>query len=352
MRAIPSNGVEQAFSRRARSLICAVIGLFVACLQLLLHPQPAFAEGDYNYLGPQVVLALPWGPGDAEMGIGTTPRGGYCSLPNDNDLFAVLEDGTIALIDECNEKIKYFRNGALQRITAPDKQTIDAILNPGFLEKAREIKWTQTGEHSGKADVDFGDRTYTVNQKGAFSRDKLGFLYSIRKMYPEVRKYDSNGKLLGALSLSFQVYPDGNDHTGGPVLDRAGNVYVWRQHPDRFRILKWTWREAEDLHGRPDAPRFVEAMPTQDGIAINWWFPFQNRDAVTGFEVVRSERSGVPPSTRLVRIDRKDIDGGAFFIDKTAKKGITYYYRVRTISGDKYSVYSNEAVCHWQGAGR
>ncbi len=340
------------FFRNARSFSRAVLGLLGISLSLLPTPQSAFAEGDYNYLGPQVVLALPWGPADAEMGIGTTPHGEYCSLPYDNDLFAVLEDGTIALIDFCNQKIKYFRNGALQRTAAPDKQTIDAILNPPFLEKARGVTWMQTGQYTGKAEVAFGDRTYTVDRNGAFFRDRKGFLYGIRKTYPNVRKYDPEARLLGALSLSFQVNPDGNDQTGGPVLDRDGNVFVWRKHPDCFRILKWTWREADDLRGRPDAPRFVEAVPAQDGIAINWWFPFQDRDAVTAFEIVRSEKTGTPSSTPIARIDRKDISGGAFFMDKTARTGTTYYYRIRTISGGRYSVYSNEAVCRRKGAGR
>lgn len=301
---------------------------------------PVFAQADY--IGPEEFLSLPWGKGDGEIGIVSAPRGEYCSLPYDSPIFSVDADGIITLLDYCNQKIKFFHNGALHHVAQPDRKTVEGLSNVP-MEKGKEFKWERVGEYGGKATVAFESGTVELARHGEYYRDGKGFFYSLLRR-SEVWKFDPSGREAGSLSLRYQVLTDREHDMGGPVLDPRGDVYFWKWYPDRFRILKWTWREAQALYGMPDAPRYIEAVPTKKGIAVTWWFPFQNQESITGFEILRSERSGAPLK-RVGAVSREQVKGFIpVFEDTSAERGVTYYYRMRTMLGEKYSVYSNEAV--------
>lgn len=299
-----------------------------------------------DYVGPEEILSLTWGKGDNEFDM--QAYGGWDRLPKDFNLFSVQEDGTIVLIDTGNLKLKYFKDRVLQKKTALDKPLFEQFSVPQ-MEKCKGVKWVTQNSYTGKTTVACGDKTYVISDRFIdYVRDKQGNFYGINRVWKKVTRYDATGKMAGSLDMNENQYGDRKDvELGGPVLAPNGDAYYWKATVDRFSIIRWVWRGSQELHGRPDTPRYVEAQPTKSGIAVRWWFPFQGTEAITAFEVVRSERSGRPPYLSVGVIQRKDITGFTFFEDKSAKKGVTYYYRMRTISGDAYSVYSNEAVARW-----
>lgn len=320
-----------------------------AVLYVVLSFVPLSASAT-EYIGPEEVLSLSWGPADDQFGrqaaSGSGPGGE--GLSQEINLIRVLEDGTIVLSDLRNKKLKYFRDGVLRETALLDRTLFERQQEQNR-EKCREVKWDPLPSFGGRTTIACGENTYVIPRRfSEYVRDAKGNLYGVSRGHLAVTRFDPSGAMAGSLSVSESRYEGRQDSfLGGPVLAANGDAYFWRATAARFSILRWTWRGPQDLHGRPDTPRYVEAHPTQNGIAVRWWFPFQGREAITAFEIVRSERSGTPPYTPVGTVLRKDITGFTFFEDRTARKGITYYYRMRTVSGDQYSVYSNEAAARW-----
>lgn len=329
------NNGSAIMSHFKQALIASVLSLF-----------PLIAAA-MDYVGPEEMLSLSWGKGDNEFDMqvfgGVGP--GWEWLPKDHNLFSILEDGTIVLIDRGNMKLKYFKDRVLQKKVALNKALFEQY-QEHQMEKCKEVKWETQNSYTGKTTVACGDKTYVIPDRFIdYVRDGQGNFYGINRVWLKVTRYDSSGKMAGSLDMNESQHGGRRDaYLGGPVLAPNGDAYYWKSTPDRFSILRWVWRGHQALHGRPDTPRYVEAHPGPEGIAIRWWFPFQNQESITAFEILRSEKSGTPPYTPVGIVQRKDITGFTFFLDKTAKKDVTYYYRMRTISGDNYSVYSNEAI--------
>lgn len=317
---------------------------------------PAVAAADY--IGPEEILSGSWGAAENQFG---SQRAIMCDN-NYHPLLAVMPDGSLYVNDIGNHELKVYKNGVLRKQSPSNCDTIRLMGLQG-LEEGREVESERVSEYFYRATVAFQDATYTLNHRsGKYFRDRDGNIYGLS--YTEVKRYDRSGALVGNLSVRYgAVYSDNSVYNvvepggrtssqyqeratgiGNLVLGPDGNVYCWKWSPDKLSILKWTWRDAQELYGLPDTPRYVEAHPTPNGIAVRWWFPFQNKDSITAFEILRTEKSGTPPYRSVGVVQRKDITGFTFFEDTSAKKGVTYYYRMRTIAGDNYSVYSNEAI--------
>ncbi|MEK6743186.1 MAG: hypothetical protein AABZ15_06240 [Nitrospirota bacterium] len=312
---------------------------------------PAYAVADY--IGPEEIASWKWGTAEDQIG----PGRDQCDIDY-HPLLAVMPDGSIYINDIGNTALKIYTNGVLQKKSKSNCDTLRVMGVQGLEEGRGEVTYKRLSEYSTEIKAVFKDKNY---QSGTFYRDKSGNIYTVARR--EVRRYNKEGYYVGNLltatddhTVYYAVIEPGGKRSGpysyaeqaigirNLVIGPDGNIYCEKRSHDGFHLLKWTWREAQELYGLPDTPRYVEASSSPNGIIIRWWGVLQGNESITAYEFLRSKKSGTSSYTSLGILQRKDIAGFASFEDKTAEKGITYYYRMRSISGDKYSVYSNEAI--------
>ena len=98
-------------------------------------------------------------------------------------------------------------------------------------------------------------KTYTVSRLypcSNYTRDKNGNLYCIGDN--GVIRFDEQGNEIASVIIpesSFQEIPRGPGvepkikviaQYGEPVISPTGDVYTWKRTPERYSIIKWTWR--------------------------------------------------------------------------------------------------------------
>lgn len=84
------------------------------------------------------------------------------------------------------------------------------------------------------------------------------------------------------------------------------------------------------------APEALRLRIVQNGFKLNWTLSPHDPGAVTGYELVRSDRfSG--PYEPVATVEK----GTSQYIDTTAAREIIYFYKVRAIAGKAYSPFSN-----------
>lgn len=88
--------------------------------------------------------------------------------------------------------------------------------------------------------------------------------------------------------------------------------------------------------GEIAAPTALHLRIVPNGFQLEWTLSPQDPGAVTGYEIVRSDRFSGPYDT-VATVEK----GMALHIDTTASKEIIYFYKVRAIAGKAYSSFSN-----------
>ena len=100
-------------------------------------------------------------------------------------------------------------------------------------------------------------KTYTVSvperelEFMKFFRDKNSNIYGINP--GGVWRYNSNGEFMGELTIPDTEYGEPEiigverirpiiAEYGEPVIAPNGDVYTWKRTPERYSIIKWTWR--------------------------------------------------------------------------------------------------------------
>ena len=78
----------------------------------------------------------------------------------------------------------------------------------------------------------------------------------------------------------------------------------------------------------PSAPEGLSAMAAPDGIALDWNYPFADRDHLSGFKVYRSTAADMAYAAMV-----KELNDTAY-LDKSALPGVTYYYQVRAVNAE------------------
>ena len=86
----------------------------------------------------------------------------------------------------------------------------------------------------------------------------------------------------------------------------------------------------------PGAPRALKLMIVPNGFKLSWHPSPDDPEAVTGYEIVRSDLASGPFTTVAI-VER----GVSEYIDTTASREIIYYYKVRAVAGTERSPYSN-----------
>ena len=84
------------------------------------------------------------------------------------------------------------------------------------------------------------------------------------------------------------------------------------------------------------APTNLKLMIVSKAFKLTWKPSPEDPGKVTGYEIVRSDLASGPFNT-VAKVER----GVSQYIDTTAAPEIIYYYKVRAMSGNIYSPYSN-----------
>lgn len=95
--------------------------------------------------------------------------------------------------------------------------------------------------------------------------------------------------------------------------------------------------KAVSAQGDPvQPPQALRLRIVQSGFQLDWKLSPQDPGAVTGYEIVRSDRF-TGPYVAVADVGK----GTARYIDTTASREIIYFYKVRAIAGRKSSAFSN-----------
>lgn len=201
-----------------------------------------------------------------------------------------------------------------------------------------------------KVTVKYPDKEWGLVGEGAlpkYIRDTKGNLIG----YGEVQaiRYTSCGKELAVLTMPEKnvkeisrgpaVEPKVKvlEEYGSPVIAPNGDVYTWKRTPDKYSILKWTWKDDPNVPTGPDAPTGLSVAASINGLYLTWTASPQDPGCVTGYEVARATSAGGVYST--IATTEKGV---VKYNDTTAEAGTTYYYKVRAKAGSEYSNYTAE----------
>jgi fibronectin type 3 domain-containing protein len=69
-------------------------------------------------------------------------------------------------------------------------------------------------------------------------------------------------------------------------------------------------------------------MAAPDGIALDWNYPFADRDQLSGFKVYRATTADMAYAAMV-----KELNDTAY-LDRTALPGVTYYYQVKAVNNE------------------
>ncbi len=121
------------------------------------------------------------------------------------------------------------------------------------LEADRKTRRYQVTIQYPTTSVTFITNTRVTGGVAAPFQDAQGNIYLIYTLAKKVRRYGTNGAVVGELTLPANVSgpPEivGAERLstlgvqyGPPVLDPNGNVYCWARTGTQYKILKWTWQ--------------------------------------------------------------------------------------------------------------
>jgi len=83
-------------------------------------------------------------------------------------------------------------------------------------------------------------------------------------------------------------------------------------------------------------PEALRLRIVPNGFQLDWRLSPQDPGAVTGYELVRSDRFTGPYDT-VARVDK----GTARYVDTTASREVIFFYKVRALAGKRSSPFSN-----------
>ena len=161
----------------------------------------------------------------------------------------------------------------------------------------------------------------------------------------QVFKYSEDGEEFGRLTLpenridevtrgvSVEPLYVVKEEYGKPVISPVGDVYTWKRTQKTYSIIKWVWIDG------PDAPMIKSVEDSGKGILVNWRKPEKDARLVREYEVERAE----DVCGLYVKIGETKPNA-LRFIDKDAKTGITYYYRVRAVTKKGAGGFSNKVA--------
>lgn len=96
--------------------------------------------------------------------------------------------------------------------------------------------------------------------------------------------------------------------------------------------------QEEDDSLAPGPPTNVRVLVVANALQIQWDPPDENREAVTGYEIVRSHApNGL--YRKIVHVPRNVLS----YRDDTIRPNLRYFYKVRTETDDFFSDYSAPA---------
>jgi hypothetical protein len=155
-------------------------------------------------------------------------------------------------------------------------QLLEAYTNKPL--EAGEVKKTRQSDRSYKITVSYPDKGYSIivprQIPDQITKDVVGNLYITQRLVDIVERgtpdretiqhyrvihYNSNGQDTGRLNLPNNTYEIvGKDNVvglktrvlsayGQPVISTNGDVYTWKQTPDKYSIIKWTWVDDPDI---------------------------------------------------------------------------------------------------------
>lgn len=241
------------------------------------------------------------------------------------------------------------------------KRSTSRPLELGFLKSQS----TGTGQY--KTTIKYPDLTYVIiaNQPIVkYYRDLGKYIYQIETFTDKsngeeiisyrVHKYNMCNKEVSVLDMPKSEYkpmpPEASNlptwkpvpiiEYGEPIVSSSGDIYCWARTETQYKILKWTWQDDPNAPpGVPTGPTNLVVASTPTGLSLSWKGSLQDPGCVTDYEIVRSETSG-GPFTKISSVSK-----GIFkYDDATALMDVTYYYKVRALSGKEFSDYSNEAM--------
>jgi len=69
---------------------------------------------------------------------------------------------------------------------------------------------------------------------------------------------------------------------GPPIISVNGDIYTWKRTPEKYSILKWTWRD------NPDSPIRLKSIPSKKTISLAWAPPEEDAAKIKEYEIIRS----------------------------------------------------------------
>jgi len=118
------------------------------------------------------------------------------------------------------------------------------------------VKEQKIGPGKYKVTVTYPDKEWVIIGRGRFPRymrDINGNLYGVGDT--QVARYDAEGNEIARLTMPESRYEEKTlgpgveplikviEEYGTPVVAPNGDVYTWKRTPERYYIIKWTWKD-------------------------------------------------------------------------------------------------------------
>lgn len=324
---------------RSWTLVCGL----VFTLTLLSVAENSNAR----YLDPEVILLVEWGEEDHQI-----QRQSYYSRLK---LYA-LGDGKLVIADH---KYKLFENGGFIRVISKESPEM------ALLKAAKQSSPYVTGEYFDRKKITGllyhkliafdGEQIWVEGGQGEFFRNEDREIFAIATNN-SAWHFSPEGKMWGHLDWwpedDIDIYYRNGDgqrksfrqiiYDRGPYLLTAnGDLLQWVATEKHLKVFRWRKQIPVGLHGRPDHPKHVQVSPMVDntGLAIICYGPYEDIESLEGFEVWRA--TGGAGKFELIGKGTLNPFGVAY-VDKEVISGQDYVYRVRSYSGHKLSLFSNQ----------